>query len=452
MVIRPVKHKFLSTRLVITLISVIFILTGLAMMASIVFFLTSLDHLAASDRAQRVDIALDVENHYMLSILEEYAFWDEAYERIFVAQDETWLEGNSGQYLLDRYQFDFSLAIGPNLQKAYLITNEELEKLEYDRLLSSGLNDLIAADLQLDDETRGSASGYIQYGEDLFIVFLESLRDEISEEIRPGMYLAVGRRLDQEYIEYLQSRYRLPGLHLTNLDEQSDHSKLLVDATGKELGFLAWTLQKPSRIMVPRIVGVTVLFFGLAAFLSRYLMRREYSDRIDYEKRLYEEATIDPLTKISNRRYFMAVGRQAMAMHKRMNRMFTVILFDIDDFKTINDIHGHSVGDAAIIHCSTICAQVLRESDIFGRIGGDEFAIILPETPLKMAEEVANRIKQMVAATPLVTDRLTISMTVSLGVTQMNGQEIFEKMLEQADKAMYKAKKEGRNQVCVYAH
>lgn len=451
---RAIAQKFFTAKSVTALISLIFTLTSLAVLACVIFLLVSLDRHVAWDRAQWVDVLLNNEEQYLQAVLEEYSYWDEAYEKIIVHPDEEWIEDNSGRYLVDRHQFDFSLAIGPDMEPGYLVTSTKTEGLEFGEIASDGLKALIDEATQIDTETGktvGTAGGFMRIGSDLFLVVLHSFKDETTDEYRSGVFLAVGRRLDKEYMTKLQATYKIANLRLARDYEKLKDFKALDDVTGKEVGRLTWTLQRPSLLLGPKIAGVVGLFFGLAILLVYFLMKREHADRAEYENRLYKEATQDPLTSLSNRRYFMALGQQEIALHRREEQKLTVIFLDIDHFKAINDTHGHSVGDEALIHFSEVCAHELRESDIFGRIGGEEFAAILPQTPLDSALEVANRICNKVQESPLVVDGVTIKMTVSIGVSTMNGHPVFDKILEQADEALFMAKEGGRNRVYAYS-
>ncbi|MEA5447838.1 diguanylate cyclase [Leptolyngbya sp. CCNP1308] len=445
----PDSKNFVTTESVIALISGLYIATGFAVVFSILFLLTSLDQAAKLARSKQVDIALNLETRYLKAILLEYSGWDEAYENLIVDLDETWIEGNSGQYLLNQHGFDFTLAIKANRQLANLSINDEVEGLEFARLMSGGLEDLIEESLQNQEGDEGSVAGYVLAGTDIYLVALSPFKDEKTEEIRPDSYLSLGRRLDAEYIGKLESSYELPGLRLANKIEGPMNSKVLLDASNQAIGCLTWFVEKPSLLIAPKVIGIVTPFFCLAIFLTRHFLKLDYADRIAFEERLYKEATCDPLTNISNRRQFMTLCQQEMAVHRRNGRTLAVALFDIDHFKTINDTYGHAMGDKALVHLVQVCSSELRESDIFGRIGGDEFAVILRETPIEEAVDVLNRVRRKIKACPIKTNQNTITITVSIGVAPMNDYINFDNILEMADVALYRAKKNGRNQVFV---
>jgi diguanylate cyclase (GGDEF)-like protein len=123
-------------------------------------------------------------------------------------------------------------------------------------------------------------------------------------------------------------------------------------------------------------------------------------------------------------------------------------MLDIDIFKRVNDIYSHAVGDQVLRALAKVCQENLREVDLLGRYGGEEFAILLPETDAQAAEQVAERLRQQIASTPVETPRGPISFTVSLGVTiALDGISELAVLLDRADTAMYAAKQAGRNRV-----
>ncbi len=443
------NKNFVTTKSVIALISGLYVATGFAVVFSVLFLLTSLDRAARLERANRVDIALNLEARYLKAILIEYSDWDEAYENLIVDLDEAWIEGNSGQYLIDQHGFDFTLAIKANRQVANLSINDEVEELTFAKLMSGGLEDLIEKSLQDQEGNEGAVAGYVLAETDIYLVALSPFKDEKTSEIRPESYLSLGRRLDAEYIEELESSYELPGLRLVDKTKSAMNSKVLLDASNQAIGRLTWFVEQPSLLIAPKVIGIVTPFFCLAIFLTRYFLKLDYADRIAFEERLYKEATCDPLTNISNRRQFMTLCQQEMAVHRRNGGMLAVALFDIDHFKAINDTYGHAVGDKALVHLVQVCSGELRESDIFGRIGGDEFAVILRETPIEEAVNVVNRVRAKIEACPIKANHNIITITVSIGVAPMNDYITFDSILEMADVALYKAKKNGRNQVFV---
>ena len=128
----------------------------------------------------------------------------------------------------------------------------------------------------------------------------------------------------------------------------------------------------------------------------------------------------------------------------------SLLVFDIDHFKQINDSHGHHAGDMAIRHVSEICNEAKRTSDILARLGGDEFALLLPETELTQAMVVAERIREAVHRQPLTADGISIEITLSVGLAPATlSQSGVDALMRAADEALYDAKRRGRNRVAI---
>ena len=162
--------------------------------------------------------------------------------------------------------------------------------------------------------------------------------------------------------------------------------------------------------------------------------------------KLLELASIDDLTGIMNRRVFDIEIKRDFANAKRYNKALSLVIIDIDGFKSINDKHGHFFGDLVLKMFAKEVSTLLREGDIFSRWGGDEFCIILPETSGVNAMKVAEKIRFGVKNIHVKTDNSPIYFTVSLGVTEIHVEDKDVMiMIDRADKALYTAKKAGRD-------
>ncbi|MFA6498596.1 MAG: GGDEF domain-containing protein [Desulfurivibrionaceae bacterium] len=174
-----------------------------------------------------------------------------------------------------------------------------------------------------------------------------------------------------------------------------------------------------------------------------------YRQRILGQNRELERlASTDPLTGVYNRRAFMDFATKEFLRSQRYSHVFSAIQMDIDHFKKVNDTHGHAVGDEVLKAFTVNCLEVLRESDVLGRIGGEEFSIILPETEREGALIVAERFCQTIADLKLYVDNQIVHFTVSIGVTSLRQDDTgIEAVLRRADEALYLAKNGGRNKV-----
>ncbi len=162
-------------------------------------------------------------------------------------------------------------------------------------------------------------------------------------------------------------------------------------------------------------------------------------------------ASTDSLTGVMTRRAFIDQARNDVARADRHGAPLSCVVLDIDHFKAVNDTYGHAVGDLVLQRVAVACAGELRASDYLGRIGGEEFAVMLPETPLAGAAEVAERLRKALEAEIISYAGKRIAVTASIGVADYGEHTgCIENMLHNADSAMYDAKMEGRNQVACF--
>jgi diguanylate cyclase (GGDEF)-like protein len=178
---------------------------------------------------------------------------------------------------------------------------------------------------------------------------------------------------------------------------------------------------------------------------------KEKLERKRMEEEVQRLATTDPLTGVANRRHFLQQVDAELERFHRSGVVATLLRVDLDHFKKINDGHGHAAGDAVLRHFADLIRHNLRHTDSFGRLGGEEFAILLPASRLAGAMELAARLCQIVAAAPAEVGEKIIPVTISIGVTEFQADETgVESMMARADAALYRAKQTGRNRVVVY--
>lgn len=162
---------------------------------------------------------------------------------------------------------------------------------------------------------------------------------------------------------------------------------------------------------------------------------------------ILQYATLDALTNLNNRRQFETRLGQEIAIAKRQNNPLCAMMIDIDFFKKVNDTYGHASGDEVLRTVASIIKDKLRESDIPARYGGEEFAVLLPFTHIDEAQIVAERLRKAVEANVVHVDNIDINVTISMGLAEFTSEETGETLFERADKALYEAKTNGRNQV-----
>ena len=192
------------------------------------------------------------------------------------------------------------------------------------------------------------------------------------------------------------------------------------------------------------ITLVPLVYDGAPSVLGTVL---DITGRKRMEEELRRLATTDALTGAANRGHFLQRAGAELERARRYGRPLAVLMLDIDHFKQINDQHGHAVGDEAIRQTTAACRALVRQQDLVGRLGGEEFGILLPEADLAAALHLAERLRARIAALELALPAGTLRMTASFGVAQWQAGDGVDELLGQADRGLYAAKRAGRNRV-----
>jgi diguanylate cyclase (GGDEF)-like protein len=212
-------------------------------------------------------------------------------------------------------------------------------------------------------------------------------------------------------------------------------------------GLLLWTLIAPTATPARFAFLFMPYLFALAlALVLMLVIRFSRTKALLMEQQLLDRSRHDGLTGAANRAYMSELAEHELAMARRHQHPLAVAMIDIDFFKKVNDTHGHAIGDEVIRRLSACCNAHLREIDHFGRIGGEEFACILPETDRAAAWQCAERLRLALAALAVDTPDGPLHFTVSIGLAQWSDQLAdWPALLAAADQALYQAKHAGRN-------
>ena len=202
-----------------------------------------------------------------------------------------------------------------------------------------------------------------------------------------------------------------------------------------------------------QLVVIAIMTITITSHI--YMTRQQ-----EFDARLYRIASTDELTGIANRRALIQTLEMRISEAMRYKTSFSILLFDLDNFKQVNDEHGHLIGDGILVKITRVCARWLRATDFMGRYGGEEFLVLCPNTTLEGAKALAERIRQAVEETGFIVHGKNIRMTISVGVTELfnhlntssklNEVELSHDMIDAADSAMYNAKRSGRNRVVAF--
>ena len=213
---------------------------------------------------------------------------------------------------------------------------------------------------------------------------------------------------------------------------------------------LAWVRSGDAAPMDLKMSNGNVLRCHVAVLPGggRMLIYSDVTDIVRHAQELERMATTDGMTGIYNRRHFLALAELEWERSSRYSRPLSFLMFDIDYFKSINDTYGHHAGDQVIVHLANLAGSCKRPPDVLARIGGEEFALLLPETDLPQANSVAERLRREVSAHPLVIASHYIPATVSIGIAARSPMtSSLSQLMTEADKALYEAKRTGRNRV-----
>lgn len=255
------------------------------------------------------------------------------------------------------------------------------------------------------------------------------------------------------FADYLPQASR--GVHFSTSSGTDNVHKLVSYAALDDLPLVVIVAAATDDILAPWnkqcwVVGIAGGLLTILVLLAARHLLRLLQWQAESSAELRRLATTDGLTGALNRRTFLAELEKEVIRSTRYQSPLTVMMLDLDFFKRINDGYGHAVGDLALKSFADTAFASLRATDLFGRMGGEEFAILLPQTPATQVQPVAERLREGVAAIQLVTPQGVVRFTVSIGVADLSSvDDGFDSLLARADQALYAAKSAGRNRVCL---
>ena len=310
------------------------------------------------------------------------------------------------------------------------------------------INGMIGYTLDITDQKRAEAE--LQLSEERFRAIFESTTDCILVWDRDYNYLYA----NQSAIDHVgTTRDKVIG---KNIRDGLGHVPDFMHLWMKRIDTVFET-QKPLRVedavpigdqtiysesLLSPIVDTDDRIFAVGVVYRDVTKRKVMEDEL---KRL---AATDPLTGADNRRSFLEKAGYELLRSKRYQHAFALLMLDVDHFKSVNDTHGHKWGDEVLKTLVAESVKTLRDTDLFGRIGGEEFAIILPESDTQAAIEVGERLRQALSEVKISTDRGDIQVTVSIGLAMMAaGDDTLETIMGRADAALYEANQSGRNKL-----
>ncbi|MFN2267963.1 MAG: diguanylate cyclase, partial [Desulfonatronovibrio sp.] len=297
---------------------------------------------------------------------------------------------------------------------------------------------------------RKSVEESLKESEERFRITLENLPGAVFTHDREGRFLLVNRAACKQSG---YSREELLQMKVKDIDPQAPAREDIMKVwqnlkSGQSSTVESFHVRKDGSKYPAEVFINAITLNGQPAVLA---VAFDISQRKAAEERLRFLATTDELTGLWNRRHFSKGVRNELERARRYQKMFSLLMLDIDYFKKINDTYGHGAGDEVLRHFAHLLMKNLRQMDVAGRVGGEEFSIILPHTDMDGAYAIAERLRQSIAATPVNYQGHKIHFTVSIGIASYQKDiKNEDEMFRMADNALYKAKSQGRNLVAIY--
>ncbi|MCD7035651.1 diguanylate cyclase [Metabacillus sp. GX 13764] len=275
-------------------------------------------------------------------------------------------------------------------------------------------------------------------------------RDKVFESMRDGVIILDLRGV---IIDFNLAAWRMiPGLEKNAIGENAEEvlssslKNFRVNQTGTAP--VTYQLERNSRHSYYQVQSAPI-FKGNGKPSGRTIIISDITEETLLKEKLEELAYKDGMTGIFNRTYFIGTFAKLIKEAAKEGSPLSLMIMDIDHFKSINDTFGHLTGDEAIGHVVQLAKEILEGSSLFARYGGEEFVAALPGRELDEAASIAEDIRMSIAASPLRTNAGKIAITASFGAAALTGEKSIEDLLSEADHALYEAKRSGRNRVCV---
>ena len=256
--------------------------------------------------------------------------------------------------------------------------------------------------------------------------------------------LELGRKYNLENANVLIGRSSKADVQIDQESVSRNHAKVI--NTGKSM-ILRDLGSTNGTYVNDQLIDEYVLRDGDFVKIGRTIFKFLSGGNIEnaYHEEIYRLTTIDGLTQIHNRRFFLEQLEREVSRARRYRRDLSLILFDLDRFKAINDSHGHLAGDYVLGQLATVVRGKIRREDVFARYGGEEFTIVLPEIDAPNAVAFAEKVRRLVERAPFKFEETKIQVTISIGVTTLTDEFDAAEFVKRADDKLYEAKEAGRN-------
>lgn len=377
----------------------------------------------------------NIEHKHNVNVVKKYSYWDDTYNNLVKNRNIEWIEKNINRNIFNSYDFNW-IAIESN-----------------------GIISLVAKTLTSDIKEQDLKNITIKINEDAkdngLDIYYQTKNNKIykitavpfvndESKLVYKEHLLFATEINQDYLNKIVNKYELPELYFTKIYNRDND---LVLKNHKEIyGYISFVYEPSMKKAIPYMIFGGILLLCVFIKIVRVILLKKLKENTKYEKMLYEAATVDYLTNVYNRRFFLEESNKMYEKLNKENRSSSLLILDIDNFKNINDTYGHSMGDQALIHFANICRDNIRDYDFIGRIGGEEFAIFLPDTNKEDSISIAKKIHDELKNRTINNGNEKIYLTVSIGGETNNEVDYtFEELSKNADKSLYISKNNGRN-------
>ena len=417
---------------------------------------------------------------YMKNITYDYASWDDTFNYMNTLNQD-YVDDNFGDGLGTLEGLNIDFVICSNLENKTQFSKYQSNFLKIDR------NQFENKILQ---KYKKENSAYTVFKYNSFYFYLiktKILKSDSSGEHNGYLYMGniltvqdlsnkskIFSQLSLEYLSPKDADYKINNANITvthDIDNIYTNIQLFDNNKNYMLSLLATNpreiIHNGTKTII--IYNIIVSIFLLIIFYTLYknkLLLQIYNENLKNEveektiqlnksikeienqnKKLYHQANKDFLTNIDNRRSFYIKGKKALKESIKNNTPFSLLMMDLDNFKNLNDSYGHDIGDKVLIEFCNIINDIINKKSIFGRVGGEEFIIIFTDENINEAYNIADSIRIKCEASKIETPIQTINFTVSFGLSQKENLDSIDKIIQQSDKLLYKAKKSGKNKI-----
>jgi diguanylate cyclase (GGDEF)-like protein/PAS domain S-box-containing protein len=322
--------------------------------------------------------------------------------------------------------------------RIFLVSSRPMRYRGSDAILVAAMD--MTDHIAMEERLRVSEQNFRRLFENMQDVYYRTDAQGVVQMVGPGVRRVLGFEPEEIVGRTAESYYP----HSSDRDA----FKRVIQEKGEAADFPGQMVRKDGQV-----IDISISSHALRDENGRFCgvegIYRDVTQRKNLERALQRLATTDPLTGISNRRDFMDKAMQAFHVAQRYHQTLALLMLDLDHFKSINDLHGHAAGDEALLRFAHVVEPLLRESDLFGRLGGEEFCIVMQSAQSQEANLVAQRIRDnlqnFVFQDAAGQD---YHVTVSIGITFNHADDKHvQKLIDRADKALYQAKHDGRNRV-----